>query len=127
MCVEYHSLNVYIYNPKFFCIFPSSVSRDPVRLTELGVTHIVNCAMGSKFNQINTNEEYFSEAKIQFHGITATDIMTYKIAPHFDAAADFIEKALDSEGSKTNKKNVCVWFVRVYKQQIKVNKEGCLN
>ena len=76
----------------------SVISSDPEKLKALGVTHVLNCACGEKFNMINTTQEFFDESGIKFHGIRATDIMTYKMAPHFHAAADFINDALTSEG-----------------------------
>lgn len=75
-----------------------SIAKDPEKLKALGVTHVVNCACGSKFNMINTNQRYFEESAIKFHGIGATDIMTFKMAPHFEGAANFIDEALKSEG-----------------------------
>ena len=59
---------------------------------------MVNCAQGTKFNQINTDQDYFSDTEIKFHGIRATDVMTYKMTPHFAAAADFIDEALGASG-----------------------------
>ncbi|XP_045193964.2 dual specificity protein phosphatase 3-like isoform X2 [Mercenaria mercenaria] len=74
------------------------IAKDPEKLKAQGVTHVVNCACGVKFNMINTDQQYFEDSGIKFHGIAATDIMTFKMASHFEAAADFIHNALNSGG-----------------------------
>ncbi|XP_069112467.1 dual specificity protein phosphatase 3-like [Argopecten irradians] len=75
-------------------------AKDPEKLKKIGVTHVLNCAQGSKINQINTDEEFFSEAGISFYGIKAMDISTCDISPHFVPAADFINAALIADGNK---------------------------
>ena len=82
----------------FDCIF-SSIAKDREKLKELGISHIVNCAQGTKLNQINTDETYFDEAGIKFHGIRALDIFTFKMTPHFQPAAEFIDDALNNGGN----------------------------
>lgn len=75
-----------------------SMARKPDVLKSLGVTHIVNAAHGSKYNQVNTSPEFYQDFNITFHGIPALDIMTYKILPHLRPAAEFILKAHQDEG-----------------------------
>lgn len=88
------------YNEVYPSIFLGDyvIAKDPEKLKALGITSVVNCACGRKFNMINTDEAFFQEAGIQFHGIPATDIMTFKMAPYFEAASNFIAKVLDSGG-----------------------------
>ncbi|KAK7505300.1 hypothetical protein BaRGS_00003462 [Batillaria attramentaria] len=76
----------------------ASVARKPDVLKSLGVTHVVNAAHGSKYNQIDTSPEYYQEADITFHGIPALDIMTYKILPHLRPPAEFMQKARQNGG-----------------------------
>ncbi|XP_064640850.1 dual specificity protein phosphatase 3-like isoform X2 [Lineus longissimus] len=76
-----------------------TVAEDIKKLRDLGVTHVVNTAMGKKFTQINTNEEYYQPFKIKFYGFEAMDVMTYPIQKHFQGTADFIDQAL-KEGGK---------------------------
>lgn len=48
---------------------------------------------------IDTDEQYFQESGIKFHGIAAMDIMTYKMTKHFNDAAEFMHEALTSGGN----------------------------
>lgn len=70
------------------------------RLKKEGITHVLNCAQGNKFNQIDTTSSYFQTAGIQFHGIRANDVSTFNMSSEFDKAADFLEKALKTVGNK---------------------------
>ena len=54
--------------------------------------------MGTKFNQIDTDQAYFEDVGIKFHGIKALDILTFKMTPHFEPAAAFIDEAIKSGG-----------------------------
>lgn len=75
-----------------------SLAKDISGLKAIGVTHVLNAAQGKKFNQIDTNPEFYQEAGITFLGIPAVDIMTFKMAPHHSKGADFIKEALDAKG-----------------------------
>ncbi|KAL3860210.1 hypothetical protein ACJMK2_010366 [Sinanodonta woodiana] len=85
-------------------VFPGIVlgdhqlARNKPQLQAIGITHILNCAMGAKFNQVNTNADYYSMAGIQFMGIKAQDSPTYNMMPHFRPCAEYIDKALKSGG-----------------------------
>ncbi|KAH3855178.1 hypothetical protein DPMN_097740 [Dreissena polymorpha] len=74
------------------------LAKSADELRALGVTHVVNCACGKRFNMVDTSAEDFASSGIQFHGIAATDIMTFKMAPHFEAASKFMKDALDGGG-----------------------------
>ncbi|XP_076449794.1 dual specificity protein phosphatase 3-like [Babylonia areolata] len=67
-------------------------------LKSLGVTHVVNASLGTKFNQTNTDADFYKDAGIDFHGIPALDIMTFKILPYLRPAAQFIHKAHQEKG-----------------------------
>ena len=75
-----------------------SIAEDKKQLKSLGVTLVVNAAQGNKFNQINTNSDFYSDVRMEFHGIPALDIMTYKINKYFSDAAEAIDKCLLSKG-----------------------------
>ncbi|XP_060075360.1 dual specificity protein phosphatase 3-like [Ylistrum balloti] len=75
-------------------------SKNKRQLKAMGVTHVVNCCQGIKLNQIDSDVTYFRDAGITFHGIQALDHSSYNMTPHFSAAANFIEKALQSNGGK---------------------------
>ncbi|XP_062580889.1 dual specificity protein phosphatase 3-like [Saccostrea cucullata] len=75
------------------------IAKNTEELKRKRVTHVVNCAQGSKFNQINTDEEYFSGTDIKFLGIKATDTPRFPINQHFQSTADFIDEALKEKGT----------------------------
>ena len=76
----------------------SSMAKDKEKLKEEGITHVVNCSMGTKLNQIDTDQAYFEDVGIKFHGIKALDLFTFKMTPHFEPAAVFIDEAIKSDG-----------------------------
>lgn len=74
------------------------MARKPDVLKSLGVTHVVNTAHGSKYNQVDTSPEYYQDAGITFYGINALDIMTFKMLPHLRPAAEFMQNAHSNGG-----------------------------
>ncbi|XP_064611978.1 dual specificity protein phosphatase 3-like [Liolophura sinensis] len=74
------------------------VAKDKALLQQLEVTHVLNAAQGVKFNQIPTSQDFYEDVSIQYLGIPAMDISTYKMSKHFEEAAEFIDKALSSGG-----------------------------
>lgn len=84
---------------KFTKIPPSSfIAKNKDELKRKGVTHVVNCAQGTKFNQINTDEEYFVGTEIKFLGLQATDTAKFPMNQYFHPASEFIEEALSNKG-----------------------------
>ncbi|CAI9721918.1 specificity phosphatase 3-like [Octopus vulgaris] len=69
-----------------------------VALKKEGVTHVLNCACGSRFNMINTDEGYYEDLSIKFLGIPAMDFPTYKLNQFFQVAADYIDQVLKHNG-----------------------------
>jgi dual specificity phosphatase 3 len=65
-------------------------------LKEIGITHIVNAARGTKFSQIDTNQQYYDQINVKFYGITLMDIQTCKIENHLDDGIKFIDEALSN-------------------------------
>ena len=65
------------------------------------MTHILNAAQGQKFAQIDTTAAYYKHDKwnIDFMGVQAMDIAKYKLSDHFETAAEYIHKALESGGT----------------------------
>lgn len=76
----------------------ASTALKPEVLKSLGVTHVVNASQGTKFNQTNTNAEFYQEAGIEFHGFPALDVIMFKILPYLRPAAEFIHKAHQENG-----------------------------
>lgn len=84
---------------------PRQTAVNESDLQQLGITHILNAAKGTKkFTHVNTNADFYKSGII-FHGIPATDILTYKINKYFKEASNFIESAVGSkEGGKKDGK-----------------------
>lgn len=76
----------------------SAIVENLEQLKEMCITHIVNCAQGPKFNQINTDQNFYDSAGIQFYGIKANDVLTFNMTPYFSPASCFIDDALGSGG-----------------------------
>ncbi|XP_059169211.1 dual specificity protein phosphatase 3-like [Physella acuta] len=72
--------------------------QKPNVLKQMEITHLVNASMGSKFNQTDTNAEYYKPINISFYGIPAMDLSSFNILPYLRPAADFIENALSTKG-----------------------------
>ena len=64
----------------------------------------MNASQGTRMNQTNTDQAYYQPFGIEYHGIPAVDIFTFKLSPYFKASADFIEDALSKEG----------WYLIIY-------------
>lgn len=75
---------------------------DPVKMKQLGFTHILNAAEGRKYGQINTSATYYEEAGIHYQGFSIIDNPTYKIGKHFEEAIKFLEEALSNKKSKSS-------------------------
>ncbi|KAL5021455.1 hypothetical protein ScPMuIL_000610 [Solemya velum] len=93
-------------NPKqpFNEVYPNiflgnqSLAKNKEQLRDIGITHIVNCAQGTKFNQVNTDANFYKDVRIDFLGLKAIDIATFNMMQFFKLAADFIDKSLKSGG-----------------------------
>ena len=73
-------------------------ARDIDCLTRDGFTHIINCAEGKRFGQVDTGPNYYAASPtIRYLGIPGHDSVKYDITPHFHAAAEFVKSA-DSTG-----------------------------
>lgn len=68
-------------------------------LRRLKVTHVLNAAVGTTEYHVQSNEELYTNAKIKYLGIEATDFINFDLTPFYEQAANFIEGALDSGGS----------------------------
>ncbi|XP_052716825.1 dual specificity protein phosphatase 3-like [Crassostrea angulata] len=74
------------------------IAKNKEELKRKNVTHVVNCAQGTKSNQINTDEGYFSDTDIKFLGLEALDVERFPMNKFFQPAADFIVEALANKG-----------------------------
>lgn len=68
-------------------------------MVDLGVTHILNAALGKSPNHVNTNHVMYRRHNIAFLGIQATDFMNFDLSVYFKEAADFIEEGLEKGAS----------------------------
>lgn len=67
-------------------------------LKRIGVTHVLNAAMGTAACMINTHADYYAREGIRFMGIYSEDTPSFQISVNFEAAAKFIDDALQSGG-----------------------------
>lgn len=65
-------------------------------LSSLGVTHALNAAAGR--HRINTGQQFHSHLSVKYHGVEAADHPEFNLQPFFVPAAQFIDKALRSNG-----------------------------
>uniref|UniRef100_A0A8W8NAR0 protein-serine/threonine phosphatase n=1 Tax=Magallana gigas TaxID=29159 RepID=A0A8W8NAR0_MAGGI len=75
-----------------------SIGKSRVGLRDLGITHVVNTAMGKGQFYVNTNHVMFQKVGIKFYGFEAMDMLNFQLTPFFEKSADFIEHALKEEG-----------------------------
>lgn len=75
-------------------------AKNKEELKRIGITHVVNCAKGSRPGQIDTDASFFKDVGIQFLGLQAKDILTYDISKHFEKSANFVDQALSKGGKK---------------------------
>lgn len=88
-------------------ILPRTTAQNEDQLCQLGVTHVLNAAKGTKpFSHVNTNAEFYKSG-IKFLGIPATDIMMFKINKYFKESSQFIENAIGSKAGGA--KDGCVF------------------
>ena len=93
-------ISFYLYiNHKSYIFCYREIASNIAKLQKENITHVLNCAQGTKFNQINTSASYLKSAGIQSHGIKANAIITFKMAPEFTKAAEFLENALKTKGN----------------------------
>ena len=74
------------------------MAMDKEELGRIGISHLLNAAQGSKFNQIDTTEAYYADLGLKFLDIPAIDVARFKLTPYFQIAADFIQDAIESGG-----------------------------
>lgn len=75
-----------------------SIGKSRIGLRDLGITHVVNTAMGKGQCYVNTNHVMFQKVGIKFYGFEAMDMLNFQLTPFFEKSADFIEHALKEEG-----------------------------
>lgn len=75
-----------------------SIGKSRVGLRDLGITYVVNTAMGKGQFYVNTNHVMFQKVGIKFYGFEAMDMLNFQLTPFFEKSADFIEHALKEEG-----------------------------
>ncbi|KAL3841906.1 hypothetical protein ACJMK2_019995 [Sinanodonta woodiana] len=88
------------YNESYPNIYlgEESVALDRIGLRNLGITHILNCALGKDDYHVNSNHVMYRPVNIKFMGIEADDMCTFNLTPWFKKAADFIEEAVSGGG-----------------------------
>ncbi|XP_059373511.1 dual specificity phosphatase 29-like isoform X1 [Carassius carassius] len=73
-----------------------SMARDKGLLADLGITHVVNCADGP--HRINTGAQFYSDMRIGYCGVEASDHPQFDLSQYFCSTASFIKAALTQNG-----------------------------
>lgn len=73
-----------------------STARDKGLLADLGITHVVNCADGP--HRINTGAQFYSDMRISYCGVEASDHPQFDLSQYFCSTASFIKPALTQNG-----------------------------
>uniref|UniRef100_A0A8C3B6M5 Dual specificity phosphatase 29 n=2 Tax=Cairina moschata TaxID=8855 RepID=A0A8C3B6M5_CAIMO len=71
---------------------------DRYSLEKTGFTHILNAAHGQK--NVDTGPEYYHDMAVEYHGVEADDLPTFKLSQFFYSASKFIDNALQDERNK---------------------------
>ncbi|XP_067876453.1 dual specificity phosphatase 29-like [Heterodontus francisci] len=71
---------------------------DRYTIEKMGFTHILNAAHG-RWN-VDTGDEYYRDMSIDYYGVEAEDMPTFNLSEFFYPAAQYIDRALSTSGSK---------------------------
>ncbi|XP_051897329.1 dual specificity phosphatase 29-like [Pristis pectinata] len=71
---------------------------DRYAVEKMGFTHILNAAHG-RWN-VDTGDEYYRDMPIDYYGVEAADLTTFNLSEFFYPAAQYIDRALSTPGSK---------------------------
>ena len=82
----------------------------------MGITHILNAAKGSKFSQVDTNQEFYKELNVEFFGCCLMDVDACKIEKYFQTGSKFIHQAIDNK----NKPGACHRVIKTKIQGISI-------
>lgn len=75
------------------------MSHNKFGLWELGVTHVLNAAHGKIC--CKGNDDFYGTT-VKYYGIPANDLPTFDLSPFFYPAAEFIHRALTSDGKPSH-------------------------
>uniref|UniRef100_A0A8C9FVV3 Dual specificity protein phosphatase n=1 Tax=Pavo cristatus TaxID=9049 RepID=A0A8C9FVV3_PAVCR len=89
-CFSCHLQNCFCFNRK--------TALDRYSLEKAGFTHILNAAHGQR--NVDTGPEYYQDMTVEYHGVEADDLPTFKLSQFFYSASKFIDNALQDERSK---------------------------
>ncbi|KAF7493148.2 Dual specificity phosphatase DUPD1 [Sarcoptes scabiei] len=67
-------------------------------LKDIGVTHVLNCALNQFLNEVHLNEDYYRDTNIRFKGFELDDICSENITRCFEEANNFIDDCLRNGG-----------------------------
>lgn len=62
------------------------------------MTHVLNCAAGSGFNMVSTDEDFYRDSSIHFKGLRLDDTWLEDISRYFEESARFLDEALKGGG-----------------------------
>ncbi|XP_055517559.1 dual specificity phosphatase 29-like [Leucoraja erinacea] len=74
------------------------IALDRYTVEKMGFTHILNAAHG-RWN-VGTGEEYYKDMPVDYYGVEAADLPSFNLGQFFYPAAQYIDRALSTPGSK---------------------------
>ncbi|XP_078284761.1 dual specificity phosphatase 29-like [Rhinoraja longicauda] len=74
------------------------IALDRYTVTKMGFTHILNAAHG-RWN-VDTGAEYYKDLPVDYYGVEAADLPCFNLGQFFYPAAQYMDRALSSPGSK---------------------------
>ena len=79
-------------------LFYRRSAKSIAKLKRLGITHILNTALGHDRQHVDSSVQTYKDIGAEFKGIEATDQNSFKLNEFFEETTEFIDKALDSDG-----------------------------
>lgn len=82
--------------------FHRASAKNKVFLRQMGITHILNTAEGTRFGQVDTGHAYYRDVPtIRYMGFPLTDHPSTDISRYFYIAAKFVDNGISSGGKCT--------------------------
>ncbi|EGD82535.1 DUSP3 protein [Salpingoeca rosetta] len=72
-------------------------AKDPAGLKESGFTHVLNCSQGTGFGRLNTDDSFYSQHGLSFHGLSVADSARSNLMVFFEEACAFIHDSMSRD------------------------------
>ncbi|KAK3920545.1 Dual specificity protein phosphatase 3 [Frankliniella fusca] len=88
-CVEVYP-NIYVGD--------AACARDRNYLQRIGITHVLNAALGVGVGMVDINASYYQGLGLNFLGLPIIDHPLFELTPYFQTAVDFVSGGFQSGG-----------------------------